>query len=881
MMKRNSVKQGVGKLGVGLMSLMAIGGGGSAAAQAASGGKASTLTQLSFELAMAQAVGEQLAAGATEIDPVSEIDDAGLETPEIETERAPGVQFTTPTVGTAKSRAARQKTGTDGLPEGAAFIEADQIAQTDDEKITAYGQVEMRHNGRIIRADILTYDPATGATTASGNTQTINADGSVQFSDYISYNDEKQSGVSENFASMGADEQKVFARRVEAIDADTNRLTDVIYTPCQLCVVKGETQEPSWSIQASQITQRRNKRMVYYKNAVFKLHGVPVFYAPYMWTPDPEMERASGLLPPRIGFTRKRGGFSYEQPYLWAISPYQYLIISPQVSSGVNPLLNLEYQRNFYSGLLRARIGYTQDSFFDSDGERIGPEATRAYILADGAFKINEDWRWNFTAQHVKDDIAGRDRSYANFFERYDVEDVFNRREGPDELVLDSRQLINQVNLVRQTPTAFFSLRMASFQNLQLNGFVDPITEQEPIAANSDIYPSIGPMLEAHWSPRSRILGGQVTVSLNALGLKHKRYPGDVVAPDAADGTSGFDTARVSAALSYEGDMTTRSGVKWGPFLSARHDTYKLTNLTSAGLEADLSRGLATAGVNVSYPLIKTYINLTAVIEPMAQFAVSPKVEYSPFLPNEDSQAIEFDETTLFEVNRSPGFDVYESGARLNLGVRTRLRFDSGLKLEGLVGRTLRDEDEAQFLRTITQSGTDYTYDPYGMARKASDWVVNASFDTSKGIYGYTRLRIDGEETRVSQGEYGLSARNDSTNGTLRYVFNDVLLRPIVVNGELQRFGDNYRNLQLYARHFFTPNWGVSARLDRDVVEERWKKSQLSVIYRNDCIWYELIYQRNDNDLEIRRNGKPSSAILFRLNLSTLGTSRAEFTDVR
>ena len=111
--------------------------------------------------------------------------------------------------------------------------------------------------------------------------------------------------------------------------------------------------------------------------------------------------------------------------------------------------------------------------------------------------------------------------------------------------------------------------------------------------------------------------------------------------------------------------------------------------------------------------------------------------------------------------------------------------------------------------------------------------------------------------------------------GLMRYVFNDLLTNPSVVqNGKLQRFGDNYRNMQLYARHFVTPNWGVSARLDRDLVENTWRRSTVSVIYRNDCIWYELIYQRNDSEA-YRLRGKPSSAILFRLNLSTLGSSGA------
>ena len=39
--------------------------------------------------------------------------------------------------------------------------------------------------------------------------------------------------------------------------------------------------------------------------------------------------------------------------------------------------------------------------------------------------------------------------------------------------------------------------------------------------------------------------------------------------------------------------------------------------------------------------------------------------------------------------------------------------------------------------------------------------------------------------------------------------------------GELiSPFGPDYRDISLYARHFFNGNWGVSARLDRDLMFE-------------------------------------------------------------
>ena len=857
-------------LGAGLVTLMAMGVGYGAPAMAqaqasttgAMDGKGVTGTQFAFELAMAQA-----SAGTT-------LPNAGKE---IRTETTPG---------------------TDGLAKGVSYIEADQIKRIDEQGLTeASGNVVMRINGRTIRADTVTSNANTGVTIAKGHTQTINEDGSVQFADSITYDDNMESGYSENFALMGKNNTKVFARRVEQVNPDINRLTNVIYTPCQLCVEDGKTQSPTWSIEAGKITQRKDKKMVYYNNAVVKIHGVPVLYSPYLWTPDPELERASGFLPPMISTDRKRG-FSYEQPYLWSISPYSYLIVSPQFNASVNPLLNLQYSRHFYSGTLNARFGFTNESFFDNAGDRHGLSATRDYLLADGAFKINEAWRWSFTAQHVKDPSGDARGDYANFFERYNINGAF---EKVGDLTVDSRQLINQINLTRQTPTAYFAITMANFQNLQVGGYLDADLTQ-PYATSSDFYPVIAPQIEAYWSPKNRLLGGQLTLSANAIGIYHKRLSTDVFglraidigAPEASDGVTGYDTSRVSAGASWYGDMTTRGGLKWGPFFDLRHDYYKVTDLDPSGLEGEVNRDLATAGVNISYPLFKKFKGFTAIIEPVAQLAISPDTKTSLYLPTEDSRSFEFDETTLFSVNKSPGFDIYESGARLNLGLRSEVNFDSGLKLEGLVGRVLRDKPETQFLQTVTiPSGAyvgTYVYDPTGLGSKNSDWIVDGGFNTGKGINGYTRLRLDGESGRLSQGEYGLSISRPNTVATLRYIVNNVLtasqitnstLTPIpVVNGELQRFGDNYRNVQLYARHFVTSHWGVSARLDRDMVLNTWRRSTVSLIYRDDCSWFELVYQRNDTQLTAI-NGKPSSSIFFRLNLTTLGTSPVNFNDVR
>lgn len=795
--------------------------------------------------------------------------------------------------------------GPDGLVEGGAYIEADDMHQLADKTVIAIGHVEMRYKGKTIRADQVSYNPDTKVTIASGHTVTINDDGSVQFADYATFDNDLNQGTSNNFADLGADQTKIFARRVDRVNENTNQMHDIVYTPCDLCASKGVTQPPTWSISASRITQRKDKKMVYYDNATIQVKGVPIFYAPFLWTPDPEMPRASGLLQPKPGYSRKRG-FSLEQPYLQILDPYSYVIIDPQFNSKVNPLLSLEYERKFYSGTLNVRFGFTNDRFFDNTGKKYGESETRDYLIADGAFKINKDWRWSFTAEHAKDPsqtidpVTGKPFNYANFFERYSIEDAFDQR---GELTVDARELINQVNLTRQTPTSFFAVSMANFETLQIGGYADPGINYQPITLDSDIFPTVAPMVEAYWSPKSDIFGGQFTASLNGIGIQQKVYPGDAVAPPVEVATcataaspsackTGFDTARVTAGVSWSVDKVWgTSGFKGGPFFDLRHDYYHETDLDSAGLATSAQRDLGTAGFNISYPLFRKFKGFDMVVEPLAQLAVSPKYQVDPDIPTEDSQSLEFDETNLFSTNRSPGFDVYESGARLNLGVRTNFTFDKGMKINTLVGRVLRNDVQTQFLRpaidptngataTDPSTGATVNYDPYGLAYKSSDWIFDGDFDTGKGFYGFSRVRLDGDTLRLKQGEAGASIATSRTEGTIRYIVNNT--NPVVVNGRLTSiFGPNYRDLQLYVRHFITKNWGVSARLDRDLLLDKWRRSTISAIYRDDCIWIEVIYERNDTILNTV-NGKPQSGFLLQIKPVILGLNGAtKFQDVR
>ena len=101
-----------------------------------------------------------------------------------------------------------------------------------------------------------------------------------------------------------------------------------------------------------------------------------------------------------------------------------------------------------------------------------------------------------------------------------------------------------------------------------------------------------------------------------------------------------------------------------------------------------------------------------------------------------------------------------------------------------------------------------------------------------------------------------------------------------VINGELVPT-EGYHDLQLFGQHFFTSNWGVSGQISRDMLRERWLRSEASIIYKDDCARFELVYQRDETALLQTIPGKASESISVRISLATLAPSDDDFVNVR
>lgn len=731
----------------------------------------------------------------------------------------------------------------DGLQKDEMYMEADEVIRDDDAGVTtANGHIEVRYNGRTLRADKLVYDDKSGVIRAFGHIAIVNEDGSSEYADEMVLDEDMRAGVALGFSARLQENVKIAAASAAKRNENIEELNKAIYTPCEICAKDGSPKTPTWSIAAERVVRDKKRRIVYYRNARFRLFGVSVAYLPVFWHADPAAERTSGFLVPKASVSDRRG-VSYEQPYYWAISPSSDLIISPQINSKIAPFLNGEVRKRFYSGEVDVRFGYTHARDFDGKGNEIaGTSTDRSYILGRGAFQIDEKWLWGFTAERSSDDLI---------FDKYEIGKVYVSR-GP--YVADDRRLISQLYTIRQDERSYLSVAAMTIQGLR-PGTIDPVTGFA-FGENDRVFPVIGPLIEGHYEPAPTVLGGRLRVHTSAVVLSREQSQTDL-----SQRLPGLDSARATGELDWRRAFISTGGLRFEPFVNMRFDAYRLddilTGVGSGTRSDDMTRGLATAGVDLTYPLFKRTKDATIILEPVVQVAASPNAKQvvigrnpttgEKVYLNEDSVAFEFDETTLFRANKFPGYDLYEDGVRLNVAGRASVMWDDGRRANFLLGRSFRTEENAVFS------------DRSGLRTKSSDWIVSADAQPVRGLSMFARARLDNDTLDIHRLEAGANVYNKHGNGFVRYLTDDFDIN-----------GTKRENLDVGGEIYLGKNYGVSLYGNRDLRADSWVIRDVGVFYRDDCLRVDVIYRREDT---IIGRLLPSESVSVRLTLATLGGS--------
>jgi LPS-assembly protein len=669
-------------------------------------------------------------------------------------------------------------------PPQRALLEADSVMDDrEGNQLVAEGAVEAYFDGRTLRADKVVYNLTTGRVRASGSVQIIDTDGSVRYADEIEVDEELADGVATGFStrlSNGATAAAAAAVRQEGAFSQLDR---IVYTACPVC--QNGKSRPTWTIRARQARQDVDRQMISYRDAVFEVRGVPVFYTPYFTHPDPTSERRSGFLFPDGGQSGRVGAYA-QIPYYWAISPSQDLTISPLITEKVNPLLGLDYRRRFWSGTLSAEGSFTQEQEFDGDGNRSGEDQLRGHLFAKGDFKISDNWRWGFGVERATDDL---------YLRRYDID---GENEDRGLFRSETLRLMSQVNLVGQTPNGFTSASAIAFQGLRAGD-------------DEDFFPTVGPLIEAYRTIRAPVVGGQVRLAANAASLTRQE---------------GADSHRVSARASWQRSSAIGPGLVLTPFAEIRGDYYNTNDVGPSKVGGSFGRGLGLAGVEARWPLARPLGSRgTLVIEPTIVAGFGTEAEDDPRIPVEDGLAFEVDESSIFRPNSVPGFDQWESGSRVAAGIRATATFGRS-ETSLSVGQRWLGEPSATLSRFSN------------LDRSQSDYVGSASFRYGRNLQTQARFRFDQDSLELTRLDLSALLNVWRVDANMRYLRIDDSLRVADTNEEL------YAGLGFRVNR----NWSVGYGLRRDIENNRNIRQDGTLTFTDDCTFIQLLYTRSDTN---------------------------------
>ncbi|HEY0052254.1 MAG TPA: LPS assembly protein LptD, partial [Caulobacteraceae bacterium] len=209
---------------------------------------------------------------------------------------------------------------------------------------------------------------------------------------------------------------------------------------------------------------------------------------------------------------------------------------------------------------------------------------------------------------------------------------------------------------------------------------------------------------------------------------------------------------------------------------------------------------------------------------------------------------------------------------------RAEARWGQGRSASLFVGRQFRAEEEPGYLRPVNGAPGQF-YDPTGIAETASDWLIAATFVPFSRVSGQVRARIDGDTAEVRRMDASVVASFGLKNfAAISYGVDDTDPSPLTTNG-------NYEYLQGSGQFFFTRHWGVSGLAVRDQRRDALIRSELALVYDDECLRFELVYEREERLAPIGTSSalglRPSEGVFIRLNLATLGDTGYGRTDTR
>lgn len=673
------------------------------------------------------------------------------------------------------------------------LFRADQIVYDQRTQIvTASGNVEVTQSGRTLTADRVTYNQQTDEVTAEGNIGLKDDESAtVVLANKIQVRDEMKDGVIESLTVMLAEKGKLAAARGTREDGNVMTLEKAVYSACETCKERPD-EPPVWQIKAVRVIYDRKKARVEYQDASFEILGVPVVYLPYFSHSDPQIKRQSGFLAPDIGHSTDIGYF-VNVPYFWALDPSYDLTTSLMWTENDSTLLKGEWRQALESGSYGLTGSATYAEPRDRNGNKTGESTFASHLFGQGRFQIDNVWRAGYDIQLTSSDT---------YLRRYDISSL--------------DRLSNNVFFEGISGRSYAALNGWYFQGLRETD-------------DQGTTPVVLPLAELSYVPDETVFGGRFQLDASLLSL----YRGE-----------GRDTTRISTTANWKAPFTTMDGQLWTIFAQIRGDVYFVTDDgPMANQDNTIGRFLPLGGVEWRWPFVRQDGDFRTVFEPIVQAVLSPYGGNPTEIPNEDSDSFEFDETNLFSLNKFPGLDRWESGPRVNAGLRAAQYYTGDNFIEMILGQTYRFKEDSAFTKES------------GLRDQQSDFVGRFTFQPMEHLRLVHRFRLDKESFDYERSEIYVEAEDGD-----RYRF-----KASYVNLNQEALVPEAREeLYMDGKVQVASHWFVHALGRRDLDEDKMIEARGGIFYEDECSEFGIGVKRRfirDRDIE------PNTSVLLTFRL--------------
>jgi LPS-assembly protein len=728
------------------------------------------------------------------------------------------------------------------------LLEADTVVYDNDRNtVSAVGGVQIDYDGIRLVAHRVTYDRNTSRVIAFGGVEIVDRDGNRFLSDEIDITDDFRDGFVQALRVETADDTYFAAESAERRDGEVTTFNRGVYTACEPCEARPD-RPPIWRVGSQRIIWNGRTRTVRFEGARFEFFGLPIAYLPFFEIPDPTVRQKSGFLSPNFGYASDLG-FSTTIPYYLALDPTYDLTVQGTYYTRQGFLAEAEWRQRFENGGYNLRIaGIVQqapDAFRGGVNNINNNVRQRGMVSSTGHFDINPRWSFGW------DVMAQTDKNFANTY----------RIEGNTGLVRTS-----QVYLTGLNDRNYFDLRGYHFQ-IQEN------LVSSHNRARSPRQPWVLPSFDYQVTPDEPVGGGELTLRMNAQSLYRDRLDSsNLDETNLTPNLRGLDgnSTRLTAEVEWKRSIITQGGLVVTPLLHGRGDAI-FTNFgsgareafgqpqfnTAADVRAAYYRYMATAGMEVRWPVLFSTSSAAHILEPIGQIFVRPDEPYGNSLgiPNEDAQSLVFDASTLFERDKFSGFDRIEGGTRANLGFRYSGDLGGGWSTHAIFGQSYHLAGRNPYAsRDLVNVGADS-----GLQTSRSDYVGQVGIRTPRGFNFIAGARFDQADFAPRRADLTTTYSNPFVTLGARYSY--IGAQPDY------GFERDRQEATVTGSAKVAEYWRVFAAGTYDFEGRRLTSRTIGFTYDDECFLFTLSYtERHPTNRE-----EVSRSIGFRIALRTLG----------